>query len=684
MSSAEQSSINQETIEQTKQQIRGLVGEIVQLSKSDLGPEEYYPAVLQRIVQALAAVGGAVWVADESRHLRLIYQQSLSDTLLDVNSEDAQKHIRLLEYVAQSRQPQLVPPMSGLSDDRAGGNPTRHLLVLAPMQNDSDVEGIIEIFQRPDSQPATQRGYLKFVLQMCEQIAEWLKTRKLRHFSDRHSLWANADQFSRLVHDSLDLRETAYTVVNEGRRLIGCDRVSLALMRGQKCVVEAISGQDSIDQRSNIVTALSTLSSRVVAAAEPLYYNGNTADLPPQLEEAVHGYVDESYAKAVAVLPLRKPGDLPKIADEHAARDQRSSREIIGALVIEQIDNDLPREVLAPKIDLVYEHAARALSNSMDYNNLFLMPVWRALGKASWVVKSRTLPKTLTIAGSVLAVIIALCIVPYRFDLTARGSLQPVNRRDIFVPTTGRVVDVHVTDGKEVKEGDLLLEMANEDLEGEFKKLLGQIAEAQDQKRAVDHARLQASLTAADKSRFDGDSKRLASRLANLTQQLELLHKKRDGLKIRSPINGRVVLSWEVEKSLRGRPVETGALLMSVADTSGEWELELLMPERRIGHVHNAQDRLQEDLTVRYILATDPGTPRFGSVRDIHDTTEMHDQEGHAVRVRVQLDQKDIPSDPRPGASATAEVRCGWRPIGYVYLHEFMEWVQSKVFFTFF
>ena len=92
----------------------------------------------------------------------------------------------------------------------------------------------------------------------------------------------------------------------------------------------------------------------------------------------------------------------------------------------------------------------------------------------------------------------------------------------------------------------------------------------------------------------------------------------------------------------------------------------------------------RSDLTVRYILATDPGTPRFGAVRDIHDTTEMHDQEGHTVRVRVQLEQKDIPADPRPGASATAEVRCGWRPIGYVYLHEFMEWVQSKVFFTFF
>ena len=46
-----------DSLEKTKQQIRGLVGEIAQLSKSDLSPEEYYAAFLQRVIQALAAVG---------------------------------------------------------------------------------------------------------------------------------------------------------------------------------------------------------------------------------------------------------------------------------------------------------------------------------------------------------------------------------------------------------------------------------------------------------------------------------------------------------------------------------------------------------------------------------------------------------------------------------------------------
>ena len=58
--------------------------------------------------------------------------------------------------------------MSGGEGEDAGGNPTGYLLVLAPLVGDGVVEGVIEVFQRPDSQPATQRGYLRFLIQMCE------------------------------------------------------------------------------------------------------------------------------------------------------------------------------------------------------------------------------------------------------------------------------------------------------------------------------------------------------------------------------------------------------------------------------------------------------------------------------------------------------------------------------------
>ena len=275
-------------------------------------------------MQALAAVGGAVWVLGEGKKPQLSYQINISDKLLDSESEEAQKHFRLLDYVVHSNNGQLVPPLSGFQDERMGANPTRQLLVINPLGHDNQVEGLLEIFQRADTQPATQRGYLQFVKQMCELAAEWFKNRKLRDLGDRSSLWAQADQFSRQVHESLDVRETCYTIVNEGRRLLGCDRVTVAILKHGSCQVEAVSGQDTIDSRSNVVTLLGKLATRVVKSGEPLWYGGSTEDLPPQIEEAIEDYVDQSYTKSLAVIPLREPKQIETRAPRAPAARSRS------------------------------------------------------------------------------------------------------------------------------------------------------------------------------------------------------------------------------------------------------------------------------------------------------------------------------------------------------------------------
>ncbi|MFM8397549.1 MAG: hemolysin D, partial [Pirellula sp.] len=96
------------------------------------------------------------------------------------------------------------------------------------------------------------------------------------------------------MHENLDLKDTAFTIANEGRRLIDCDRVSVAILKGGKAKVVAISGQDSIENRSNNVQALNNLATRVIKSGEPLWYDGSTEDLPAQLEEAIEDYDDLS------------------------------------------------------------------------------------------------------------------------------------------------------------------------------------------------------------------------------------------------------------------------------------------------------------------------------------------------------------------------------------------------------
>ena len=56
-----------------------------------------------------------------------------------------------------------------------------------------------------------------------------------------------------VVHRSLDSRATCYAIVNESRRLIRSDRVSITLRRGKRQKVVAVSGLDSIDRRADEV-----------------------------------------------------------------------------------------------------------------------------------------------------------------------------------------------------------------------------------------------------------------------------------------------------------------------------------------------------------------------------------------------------------------------------------------------
>lgn len=681
-----QTQVSSETLEKTKQQIRGLIGEIAQLAKSDLEPDEFYAAFLHRVVQALAAVGGAVWVLGEGRKPQLTYQINLSEKLLDTESEEALKHYRLLDYIVASNQGQLVPPLSGGADERMGGNPTRQLLVVHPLGHDNQVEGLIEIFQRPDTQPNTQRGYLQFLRQVCDLAAEWFKNRKLREFGDRHSLWAQADQFARQVHESLDVRETSYVLVNEGRRLLGCDRVTVAILRGGSCKVEAVSGQDTLDNRSNVVTLLNKLATRVVKSGEPLWYAGSTEDMPPQIEQAIEEYVDQSYTKSLAVIPLRKPKPVDtSTPGQPQVEEQAHTGEIIGALIIEQIESEIPRGILAPRLDLVYEHGARALTNSIEHNSAFLMPLWRFIGKSRFLVQARTLPKTVTITAAILVLLVAGIAVPWNFDMKAKGMVQPVEKREVFAPMLSEVEAVLADNGDVVQAGDPLVVLRNPELMIKLRGLEGELQAALQEQAALIQQKTsgRSSMTETERIRIESDLARVEVRIHYLRQQHELQRQRVDELTVRAPIAGKVI-TWDVKRLLQNRSVETGQVLMTVAAEDSPYEIELYMPERRVGHVRNAREEIKRsdpnaDLAVDFILMTDPGVKHYGTVVHINPTAEPHEEHGNMVRIRVQP-EKEI-ANVRPAAAVTANVHCGRAPFLWAKLHEAYEWLEANVLF---
>jgi len=671
-------------IEQAKQQIRMIVNEIMQLAHSDLGAQEFYGEFLNRVRAALAAPGGAIWATDEQGQgpLQLQYQVNLQETRLAELPEDEQiRHGRLLQKVLTTGGGLLVPPRSGGADDGEGANPTDFLLVMGPLKTELQILGVVEIFQRPDTSPRTQEGYLRFLLQMCEHAGDFLKSRQLRSLSDRQALWTQLEEFTRAVHASLEPRATAYTIANEGRRLIECDRVSVAIRRGRKCMIEAVSGQDLVDRRSNTVRLLGDLATAVVASGEPIWYMGDTTNMAPQVEDALQAYVDEAHSKTVAVIPLKRP----EPTEEKDPDEYSEETAPVGALIVEQIESTKVAAKMRQRVEVVAQHSSVAMANAVEHQSLFLMPLWRALGKSRWLVRARTLPKTVSIGAAVLVGLLCLIFVPADFKLYAKGTLEPVERRDVFAQASGNVEEVYVKHNEHVVAGQLLARLRNTELGVQMEKVRGERDATRASLMKIQREMVEGKrLTIQERNELSGLRLEQQRRLEALQAQLALYELKQKDLEVRSPMEGTVV-TWDLYNKLIHRPVQQGQVLMRIADPRGDWQLELHMPEDRMGYLARYQQEMGEALYVRYVLATDPGTEHEGWIREVSLSAEVHGDEGVSVPIKVAIDKHDLkPEHIRPGATVSAKVYCGRRAIGFVWFHDLVAFVQSRILFRFF
>jgi transcriptional regulator with GAF, ATPase, and Fis domain len=275
--------LESQLVDQTKTQIRTLVQEIAALSKSDCSQEDFFEGFLTRATSALASLGGAIWVRKTNEDpLKLNYHINLKQTNLATDKTAQRQHSLLINKLVEQGEPTIISPNSGGGDPAEAGNPTDRLLVFAPLRINNETVGLVEIFQRPNAGPSTQRGYLRFVSQMADLASDYLSNQRIKSFADQQSMWQQLEQFIRSVHQGLDTQQTIYTIANEGRRLTEADRVSVAIGKGRGCRVKAVSGLDSIERRAEQVKKLGELAATVIRTGQPLWYDGDDDDLPPK------------------------------------------------------------------------------------------------------------------------------------------------------------------------------------------------------------------------------------------------------------------------------------------------------------------------------------------------------------------------------------------------------------------
>ena len=131
------STADEQAIEEARQQIRALVDEIDVLSRSNLAEADFFRGLLDRVIEAMGAVAGLVWLIGEQGRVEPVCHAGMPGTGLTDEKESQEAHGRLVQTLIGNPAGLIVPPRAGLTgpDGKpAADNPTDLLVISSPIE----------------------------------------------------------------------------------------------------------------------------------------------------------------------------------------------------------------------------------------------------------------------------------------------------------------------------------------------------------------------------------------------------------------------------------------------------------------------------------------------------------------------------------------------------------------------
>ncbi|HXG10037.1 MAG TPA: hypothetical protein VNK04_09625 [Gemmataceae bacterium] len=651
--------VDPKVIEQTRRHINRLREEVARLSEMDLAPADYFGEFLTRVLQALAAPAGAVWTRTPHGNLQLQAQVQMQKVGLDRSDAAKEQHGELLRQAVQQARPLCLQPQSSVGTGQVGapapGNPTDYLLLLAPIMMGNQVQGLIEVWQDPNRHPSAIQGFLQFLVHMGELASRYLRNRLLGEMIGQQELWTKMELFARQIHESLNPVEVAYRVANEGRRLIDCDRVSVGVRYGKRVVVEAVSGADVVEKRSNLVQRMRKLFDRVLAWGEKLVYTGTKDDsLPPEVLQALDAYLEESASKLLCIIPLR---DERETTEENKPRKPPRS-----VLMMECFEPAAAPEQLIARQEVLARHAASALYNAVEHRRIPFRFIWMPIARVQEGLGGKTRAILWGIAAALLILIGVLYFVPYPLKMDATGQLLPEERYWVYSPTKGHVVRFNVDAGQEVGEHENLVLMFDRELKIKLENLQAEVRGAQN---LIDQ--LTNQLTNAnnpiERTLITTEIEKQKAVLDAKSQEYNAWVAATNSVPgrpgyfwLRSPrfpedsvVQGNprwTVLSWDYKERLTDAEVKPSDPLLRLGYREGPWEVVLKIPQKHIGQVLQAFDRAdrqkREELLGVLEAAAEAGTVSKEALAEMQALPLRDLQERMRGLGVLKADQQDL------------------------------------------
>lgn len=675
-------------------------------------PKIYFACLLTESLAVTGASAGQIWALNEIGQLARIGSTDPQRFQAFENTDVVRRHRSLLSEVL------FTGKRSTTTFRDAAQNGRERLIFLAPMTLENEPVGVVElILDRPldDGRSAELQtiltnasGYLSYRATHVDagprndryhssrtSSAEAATDETLgpeselkKRFSntdDTHSIptdqnsiepdmsqaidGRDVEEFVLLLHNQSDLDYVASTSVNEARRLLGCDRVWLATMAGAICKINAISGQDDIARNANAVRALQKLAQHVIQTGQEVNFGADCQPTAESLFDCIAEYLDTSGVTCLTAVPLFTPERIDFDASLHVA-----DKTAFAALVVEQFsDRPVPS---AQSIQRLSSHISLATWHALKLDELFLVAVRRRIGR--WLQMAKlTRAKGLLAIGAIALFASVLAFVKAPYHVAATGRLMPVKQFRAYAPFDGHVQDVWVDSGEAVQPHQQLVNVHSETLMSRALLVASSIAEkekilsaykAQLDDQLVQHAPL-------DRISLSAKIAQYAIEISGLKEQLELTNRLIGRSQVKSPIAGTVA-TFQPGDLLSGRPVARGELLLEVMDENGPWQIELQVPEKRLGHLLPRNPSRQRELRVTFVPAASPENTYHATISRTSNRVSSYDNEPPSMLVLAHI--KPDPTLQRTiGVQVTARIQCDEQSLGYVWFGDIYDWARA-------
>jgi multidrug efflux pump subunit AcrA (membrane-fusion protein) len=457
----------------------------------------------------------------------------------------------------------------------------------------------------------------------------------------------NLTHIAQLVQNlgkSKNTTQMAFHLVNDLARITQSDRVSFVDKWGK---VQAVNGASRVSLRTSSARRLSSIARLTLASGNSIEWTGEEVQIDgPRSTRGLKQLVLDLGTAEGFVIPVE------------------SDSSACGVLVVEYFDSGeqtaMERRALVSE---VVNFASPVVERSMRVSSIpgigILDTVFNRL-----LSRPVRLMAFLAALGAGIA-LLGFCLfgIQRPFEIYGEGVLQTATRQHVFAGVDGEIEELLVREGGQVEHGERLAVVGSESLEKELISIEGEIAEAKQEMRNLKLSDFrQDEETQDDATKRASDIERLKLRLKTLDARMEFFENQKSQLEIEAPIGGQVITP-NLQQRLASRPVNRGDLLMTIANTSGEWEIELQVPDNRVGFIKQAQtDNDGEPLEVIFRLASDSEKTFSGTLNRLDYRSDLRSlDEESVVLAYVDISESDLGGSLRLGSRVYGKVVCGQR-----------------------